>query len=97
MDCRSLPESCHSKAKCKDTGVDYENLSGFPYDAYACQCNNGYLGNGFLCVKEPSDCTETCCNDDSALQIEKDSCSCNSLDCSTTTEEPFRQNSQWKV
>ena len=75
MDCRSMPESCHENAKCKKTGIKYEPEPGFSYNAAACVCKNGYLGNGFLCVKEPNDCTTTCCvGEDSSLQIEKDFC-----------------------
>ena len=79
-----MPESCHKKAKCKSTKVVYEK-KGFSYEAYACKCKRGYLGNGFLCIKEPIDRTATCCTDNDALQIEKDFFKCDLFNCPATT------------
>jgi len=51
QDCRNNPLQCDENAKCKSTKIKIAD----DWTRYACQCKNGYVGNGFSCVKDSSD------------------------------------------
>jgi len=50
QDCRNNPGICHSKASCKNTGIKANKKDG--WTRYQCQCKKGYIGTGFVCVKQ---------------------------------------------
>lgn len=52
---------------------------------YQCECVDGYLGNGLVCIAEPTDCESKCCSDTNTLAIEYDFCNCSTYACPTTT------------
>ena len=91
MDCRIFPDSCGDNASCVNTTLEVEartDSSGneLPtYYSHQCECDSGYIGNGFLCTEEPTDCETVCCDSStSSLGIEEDFCECDDYSCPTT-------------
>ena len=86
MDCRLFPDSVHKNANCGDANiiVTAKNTQGF--SAHESKCKTGYIGNGYNCIKEPTDCEDVCCNSDTAsLGIEETYCGCSNYACLVTT------------
>ena len=54
-------------------------------ESFSCQCKDGFLGNGYTCFEEPSDCNKTCQVDE--LAILREFCDCNK-DVNMTTMGP---------
>ena len=54
-------------------------------ESFSCQCKDGFLGNGYTCFEEPSDCNKTCHVD--KLAILREFCDCNK-DVNITTMGP---------
>ena len=92
MDCRLTPDSCDDNASCVNSTVQIiartdSNGNSLPtFHDHNCQCNSGYIGNGFICIEEPTDCLSTCCDSSGTyLVIEQEYCNCTTYDCPTTT------------
>ena len=54
-------------------------------ESFSCQCKDGFLGNGYTCFEEPSDCNKTCHVD--KLAILREFCDCKK-DVNMTTMGP---------
>jgi len=50
QDCRNHHDICDSNASCVGTGIQVDSA----WERYACVCNSGYKGTGYVCVEESS-------------------------------------------